>query len=262
MIDDRILREIGKALSEPDALDDPRWERLRQGLADEAQKKELVDLEKRSPHIRGASDAYQPLESEFKTRLQDLIKNAETSRDDDSVISLRARNRRKNRGAILAGAIAAMAAAAALFLVLPSEPPPEIADYSYEFSGGEQKIRGSELPRADEIPSFTSSSLLEMRLRPESSAANTVRVTGFLVGGGKTRELELPFLVSSSGVITVRGRVSDLFRVNPGEYNLVVIVTGDETQAPRPELPLTPGVRRVKKERFEIVQPLRILDNE
>ena len=260
MTDDDILREIGKALTEPDALDDPRWEKLRQGRADTDQKSELAELENRHPHISGASEAFSPLASGFQTKLESLVRELDIRESENNVVALRPKPKQKFV-TVLAGTIAAIAAAAVLVLVLQPETIPAIANYHYEFAGGERGMRGPESVEEDgTVASFTKTSLFEMRLRPEMAYANPIHVHAFLVGNGPTKKISLPYQLSQGGVITIRGRVSRLFPVDPGSYKLVLIVTTDVTADLQPIPPLSPGARRVSNERFEIVEPLVIRD--
>jgi len=262
MTDDNILKEIGEILSEPDALDDPGWERLRQGRADEVQKRELADLENRNPQISGAGEAFQPLTPEFQVRMEKLVTESISDEAEDNLVVLQPKTRKRRIATALTGTILAMAAAAALVLVLQPETPPDIVAYSYEFSGGEQGLRSSDpIEIGEGNVNFTKTSILEMRLRPPHSSTSPVRVQGFLVGDGISRAVSLPFQVSKSGVITVRGRVSDFIEVDSGSYKLVVLVSTENKTLPSPEEPLLPGARRVNPKRFEIVQPFNLLDS-
>jgi hypothetical protein len=128
--------------------------------------------------------------------------------------------RRRGRRWLWLGAPVAMAAALALWLRVGT-PPEMLPRYAMETSGGTAAYRGA-APDAEAPLAIAAGSTVEVRLRPEVDATQTVAARGFWVKGSDVRPWSALVETSSGGAVRMRGPGEQPF--GPGDGELVTVV--------------------------------------
>ena len=219
MTDDEILRVAGEIERGRDVLADPRWQRLAEGTLGEADRAELEALASRSEEARTALEAYRPLDATEQAELVDKLLAASPAPTLAPVIPLRPR--RKVLAALFA--IGSMAAAAALFLMLPAHAPGAIPAYEVAMAG-EQMQRGPAAP-SGAARVFGPGSDVELVLRPAVAEAGPIAARGFISRDGRVEAWAPPIEVSAEGAVRIAGPYETVFHgVAPGAVDLVLVV--------------------------------------
>ena len=219
MTDDEILKVAGEIERGRDVLVDPRWQALAEGTLGEADRAELEALASRSEEARRALEAHRPLDAAEQAEIVERLLAASPTPAIAPVIALRPH--RKVRAAIVA--LGSLAAAAALFLMLPAREPGAIPAYEVAMAG-EQAQRGP-APLAGAPRVFGPGSDVELVLRPAVAEKGPIAARGFLSREGRAQAWAPPIEVSSDGAVRIAGPYEAVFRgVAPGAVELVIVV--------------------------------------
>ena len=215
MTEDEILRAAGEIERGRDILADPRWQALVEGTLGAADRAELEALASRSKEGRLALEAYRPLDATDQAELVDRLLVASPAR----VIPLRPR--RKALATLFT--IGSLAAAAALFVMLPRRDPGVIPEYEVAMAG-EQTRRGPAAPDGA-VRVFGAGSDVELVLRPAVAAKGPLAARGFLSRDGRVQAWAPPIEVSADGAVRIAGTYETVFRgIAPGAVDLVLVV--------------------------------------
>lgn len=135
---------------------------------------------------------------------------------------------RRARRRWIPGAVAVLAAVAAVALVLvvsrePAERPFD-AGYELELSEWVAIERGPAEPAADDVSTYRVDRPIAIRLRPRSRVVEAIGVRAFAQSGGRAA-IVLPIepLVVGGGVMDIRGLPRD-WGLEPGRWRLTVVV--------------------------------------
>lgn len=119
--------------------------------------------------------------------------------------------------------VAVAVAAAALWMIIPSQKLASVPEYTVDVRGGERVERGA--TSAVEVPRIGPGSRLEVTLRPATSVAGEIAVRAFLLANGTARAWEPKIEIAEGGGVHVAGTRETLFEgVAPGTYEMVFAV--------------------------------------
>jgi ferric-dicitrate binding protein FerR (iron transport regulator) len=236
---DKLLLELGRVARERQQAEahDERWESLTQGTLSEADRKELERLAQEDPAAGEAYEAFKPLDSAARDRITARLErelSAEAPKEalpPAQVVPLAPRRRLR----MAVPGVAALAAAAAVFLLVSPRGGPPLPGYTLSLSS-EQEVR-SGAPEA-EVPRLGPGSLIDLILRPEQAVAEPVEVRAFLLRPGEARAWTPPMERSAEGAVRIHGSVESLLSIPPGEWTLAIAVGRPGT------LPTDPGELR------------------
>lgn len=277
---DELLARLGQLASEEaaDELADERWDAMARGeLSEEEQRALLATLDE---DAGDAEALFAPIDAAARTRFADAVR-AELSGASDSkgageaapVISLDAARRRRKRFA-WGGAIAALAAAAMIFIVVRPGAGPEqpghtpgapggassLPGYEMDFAGGQKSVRsgGHDAPNAiSGVPLLREGARYTLTIRPETPVDTPVEVAVFLVSGETVKAIEAKVETSEEGAARVVGELPAGIPV--GQWELVALV-GDSDALPADGVTasaLTEGPRlKVMRQKVEVAPPL------
>ena len=245
MTDEELLRLLGAARREPDALDDARWDDVAAGrLAPDDPA--LTDPLERFP---SSAEAFRPLDEAARQRIGALFEPAAPN----------VAPRRPRRAWVMAAVAVPLAAALALFVLWPAALPP-LPDYQLERSGGDKLLRAGQAEMVGSIPAMRSTSVLKLALRPARPVGEAVTVIVFDRGPAGIRRLAPEVERSASGALIIEGPVAEIVGPDPGAHTLLLIVTRPddppvpiEAAEPLFSRPGRDGARQIFIERLQIV---------
>lgn len=219
----------------------PQWQAVAEGSMTPDEAAEAARAIEPEDRVEASTVLFAPADEATRAATLDAVLGS------SNVVSLQAaRARRSSRW--LVPALGAAAAAALLVVVMPwssrqdgdAEAPEIVAPlgvaYELELTGGFARTRAAHDPVPTEAPlELTGQAPLELIVRPEVSLPPGVQpdVVVFAMQGPDVRRLTIEPEVLSTGVIRVRGRVSDVLGLPPGTWTLAVVV------GPRGRLPET-----------------------
>ncbi len=247
MKDDELLYLTGETIREPDALDDPRWDQLAAGELDDDELKALKEITAEQFDAENVAESFKPMDQGMHRRVEALFGAGAAEAEDapQPVTQLSERQAKTAQEALppspwirrTLGMVGVLGAAAALLLILlvNQDPAVVLPTYQMDLRGGIKAVRSSQTTVTDQPPSFDNTSLLTIRLRPETKVSEALFLTGYLKGPAETKKLDLPFKVSSSGTITISGKMATLLGSPvPGRYELHLVVVPQRDAAELP----------------------------
>lgn len=135
-----------------------------------------------------------------------------------------AQHRRRQRALRFGGAAGVLAVAAAVLLMVRSNPDPALLAYELSLSGGVAVVRGPSEPRPDSTPSFEADTELDLVAAPATRVEGKVEARVYLVRGTEIVPLPAEFEQSEGGALRWRGPAGKLLPRLPGRYRLAVVV--------------------------------------
>lgn len=178
------------------------------------------------------AELFQPISAERKAELMNKVRAqlaasspAASAAPAENVVSLS----RRRWPLFLAIAASALIAVFGARRFLSSPAASALPAYAMSISSGEQQQRAHVPP--EQIPVFAPNTTLQLILRPAREVEGAVELRGFLKRGERTIAWSPPSTVDPGGSIIIEGQASELLRVEPGEWT-IVIVLGRPDQAP------------------------------
>lgn len=240
---DKLLLELGRVARERQQAEarDERWESLTEGTLSEADRKELERLAQEDPTAGEAYEAFKPLDAAARERIAARLErelSAESPKEAPKetmppaqVVPLAPRRRPR----MIVPVVAAMAAAAAVFLLVSPRGGRPLPGYTLSLSS-EQEVRSGAAEA--EVPRLGPGSLIDLILRPEQAVTEPVEVRAFLLRPGEAQAWTPPMERSAEGAVRIHGPVESLLSISPGEWTLAIAVGRPGT------LPTDPGELR------------------
>lgn len=198
----------------PGVLGDETLEELAHGRLDDDDVAFLRALAEGDEQNEARLEAYAPIGEERRAEMAERL-----------AWRIRVERRSRRVRGVLASGLAVAAAAAAALLMVPFGRDGELPGYRLDLGAGARTERsvGAEVA----VPEFTSTTRLELVLRPEERVSGDVAASGWLRGPGEGAPLEpwpVHFEVAEGGAIRVAGEARELLPNEPGEYALHLIV--------------------------------------
>lgn len=217
-----------RAEGRPDWLDD-RWERLAAGTLPPDERAELEELAERSEEARRLWELCQPLPSEVRGRIVDLIQGEAPEGSQPETEGKAMEPGRRFPGGVwwwAPAAVTAVAVAAVIALWSGGAAAP-LPNYSVELAGGVRVQRSPDLPPP--MPVFEAGTRLELTLRPRTRVEGQLEVRGFLAPADRPDRFHLePWLAREmapgKGAVAIDGIVGEDVQLRPGEWELWLVV--------------------------------------
>lgn len=236
-------------LASDEAKLDPRLEALAEGRLGAAELAGLEAEAAQDPALARAIEAFRPLDAAAAERVvvaaqrafgatgdgaPEAPDGATTEAPPDNVVPFPLRR-------VVAGAMMTAAAVAALFFLAPrgldrGPLPP----YAFELVGGDQAFRGAEPePAKTEVRSFSPTSRVELRVRPEVPIEGPAGAAVYFEANGVLIPIPMKIESSEQGAFRIVGSALDLFGDRTGEVRVFFAV------ARRSDLPSAERIRAI-----------------
>ena len=234
-MDDKLLKALADEAREQRTREpDGRWDAVAEGSIDPAEDAHLRSIARASPEGGVVADAFRPLSPAFRARMRDRVRRELGIHGEVRESGVILFFRRFARPLAVAFPLAAAATIAAI-LWHPTTSPHALPDYDLALLGGETTMRGS--PVSHGALRLGPEAMVDVRLRPATSAAGPVVVLGFASRDGDVRALpalrvpqppgacpSCTVRAEPDGFVRVAGRASELLGLDAGVWSLWLVV--------------------------------------
>lgn len=231
MNEEKLLQELAEIARDDAERElsrlDRRWDDLAAGELDSGEVERLRERSRESAEMAEAYEAFQPLAPEFRSRMVEAARfQLARGSSPEARMEAPAAGARvlmpKSWG--VAGAILALAASLAFFVLWPSGQPP-LPGYSLESRGSTQGFR-AEAPEQGEELLLAEGNRLQIVLSPDRAVEGEVEARVDLWHQGRIRELGNPRVeVSPQGAVRIEGAVGLDLTLPDGLSSLIVTLS-------------------------------------